>query len=288
MGNNRPIVNSIHRHWWTTLLALPTGTDTPGYAALRRVWADNTINTVFVDESGDLRSKSKRGIYRTDSEDHLMVALFENWAALPDCSWVAPFLDACGIRPSGNVQAVGWSYEYTQDRPGKKPGKLTADIVVYWQDQNGEAVLVLETKKPGNRQWGEKDLPDSSPYCDVPGFDGIVRRYACMLVAADDAAAMASLLRNQPVLTWERLLSLQVEAFGRLSVPSALRAFLVGAIVHQGAGYGIASAPFPMTWIEDQPAAPNIKEQAPQTRADRRVAYWRPVRQRSVGSPSVE
>lgn len=281
MGNNRPIENSIHRNWWTTLLALPTGTDTPGYAALRRVWADNTINTVYEDEDGGLRSKAKRGIYRTDSEDHLMVALFENWAALPDCSWVTPFLGACGIRPNGDIQAVGWSYEYTQDRPGKKPGKLTADIVVCWRDQDGDAVLVLEAKKPGNRLWGEKDLPDSSPYCDVPGFDGIerCRRHTCMLVAADDAVAMASLLRDQPVLTWERLLSLQAEAFGRMPVPDALRAFLIGAIVHQGAGYGIIPTPLPLGWMAEQPTSPNIKDEAPQTRVDRRIAYWRPARQ---------
>jgi hypothetical protein len=253
--------------WWQALPALPASPEAPAYAALKRMWADATI-------------LKRGGFYRADSEDHIMVVLFENWAAMPDCSWVGSFVESCGAGVSGKVVEAGWSFEYTQNRPGQSPPKLTCDIVVWWRDNAGEAVLVLEAKKPGNQQWHEKDIPSTSPYTDVPGFAGIKRRSVCLLIAESDARAMAGRLAGEPVITWERLGGMQMEAFKKLDVPDSVRSFLIGALVHQYALYGIMPQPLPFDWMRDQPPLSAIVPQY-QSGQERRVAYWKAPRVRS-------
>ncbi len=276
------IENNIHLNWWTALLALPVSQETAGFEALRRVWADPTINTVFVDDGGILATKTNRGFYRKDSEDHLMVCLFENWAAMPTCDWVAAFISACGAIPAGEITAVGWSYEYTQDRPKKKPGKLTADIVLFWKDQEGDAVLVLETKKPGNRKWAEKDMPSFGVYLDVPGFDDIDRRYACMIISDEDMEIEKARLVGEPALSWETLAEMQMSAFKKLDLDESLKAFMIGAVIHQYASYGISPKCLPIDWLNEQPSAIQLKE-VPHDGKIRRSPLWRNIRQVSQG-----
>ncbi len=252
---NALVQKHIHRNWWTALIALPTSDQTPAFNALRRVWADPTINTVIETDEGELETKRNRGFYREDSEDHLMVCLFENWAALPTCEWASDFLAACGAEPVGEISGVGWSYEYTQDRPKKKPGKLTADIVVYWKDQMGDGVLVLECKKPGNRVWSDKDMPSNGLYLDVPGFDDITRKYACLLISEDDRVAEEGRLGSEPVITWENLAEMQMTEFKKLHIADPIKAFMVGALVHQYASYNILAERAPYQWMHEQPSA---------------------------------
>jgi hypothetical protein len=272
------ISNGIHRYWWTTLLALPESATSPAYHALRRVWADSTINTVVETPAGQMSTKRNRGLCREDSEDHLMVVLFENWAAMPSCGWVREFLTECGVAVSGSVRSVGWSYEYTQDRPKKVPAKLTADIVVHWTDDAGRGVIVIETKKPGNLVWGDKDIPSGKVYCDLPGFEGIERRHSCLLIGAADKEAMKSSLVGEPVITWELLGSLQGRAIKELSIPQSVKSFMLGALIQQYARYGIRPYPALVEWLDKELPFSRIGELR-QSGRERRHPYWQQVRQ---------
>ena len=67
MKHNRP---SEADQWWQVMPALPVSPETQHHAALRRIWADHTINT---------RAKG-RGYYHWGTEDHITPALFQIWA----------------------------------------------------------------------------------------------------------------------------------------------------------------------------------------------------------------
>ena len=207
-----------------------------------------------------------------------MVCLFENWAALTGCEWVPGFLSSCGINGVQSVTAIGWSYEYTQDRPKKTPRKLTADIVFYWQDEQGDAILVLETKKPGNRTWSDKDMPSKGIYTDVPGYEGINRRFACLVISEKDKVCEQSRLLDEPVLTWEQLASLQMKSFTQQDLPEPTKSFMVGALIHQYASYNIAPSELPYDWLKEQPDALQIRN-TDHSGSERRASIWRRIRQ---------
>ena len=206
-----------------------------------------------------------------------MFVLFENWAAMPDSKWVPSLLRACSVAVEGVVREIGWSYEYTQ---GGGSGKRTLDIVLRYVDEIGEGILVLEAKKPGNQSLEDKDIPSKSDYLDVPGFDGVTRKSLCLLIGATDQAAIASTLEGEPVLTWERLAGLQIEAAKALELQESIKRFMVGAIVHQYALYEILPDPLPYGWMPEQPTAEDVAaRKIGQTGADRRYPYWKTVRQ---------
>jgi len=274
-GSNRTFLRprgfGIHRHWWSILPALPERTDTPAYRALKRVWADHTMNTITVDADGQGSSRGSRGVYRTDTEDHLTVSLFESWAAMPDASWVPTLLAACGAPSEGDVRRVGWSYAFEEVK-----GMGIADVVVGYEDDGGLAVVVIEAKKPGAAILADKDLAPDCPYFDLPSIRPLQRKTSCFLVDHADATDVRAKVGGRAVLTWQQLVGLQIGAAIRLAVPPTVRAFVVGSLLHHAAGLGIVPDPLPYGWLAQEPAADRIhKDAVRQPREDRIQAYWK-------------
>lgn len=56
--------------WWHGIASLPSDRNDQRHDALRRVWADHTM-------------AGARGFYNPASEDHVTLALFQNWAMMP-------------------------------------------------------------------------------------------------------------------------------------------------------------------------------------------------------------
>jgi hypothetical protein len=257
------------------LPALPPGRESPAYAALRRVFADHTMNTIRVQADGSVAS-GPRGVYRTETEDHLTVVLFECWSLFPDPGWLPDFLKACGAPLAGDVHHVGWSYAFEQVK-----GMGIADVVVGYRDDAGEAVLVIEAKRPGGANLGDKDLQPRSPYFDLPSIRAIPRQHDCFLVDAGDEEAVQRQVGARSVTTWQRMGGLQAAAAARLAVPASVRAFLVGALVSLYARFGMLVDPPPYAWLADEPTAERIrKDDVAQPRSDRVGVCWRSPRQR--------
>lgn len=192
---------------------LPAGRDDPAYAVLKRQWADHTMNCIARDGEG-WRLTSTRGFYVERREDHIATVLFHIWAALPDASWVGPFLDLWGV-PHGGVRRVRWSYSWEQRSEGAKRPDIT-DIVLSWEDEDGQAVVIIETKRAGGKL-SEKDVNGGIRYLNMPSIRPFPRKSMVYLVDERDLpAAVTALPPGTPAVSWQRMGRLQAELVGRL------------------------------------------------------------------------
>ncbi len=271
----KPPSEMIYRQWWAMLPAIPERKDSPAYRTLKRLWADHTMNTIRKTPDG-YASAGSRGVYRTTTEDHLTMVLFENWELFPDASWAAGFLSACGVDVQGDVSSIGWSYGFEEPTP-----KLIADLVVYFVDEAGEGVLVVEAKKPGAANVGSKDVPSTGYYFDLPAIKAVARKFACLLVAEADKEKVRGILEypDEPILSWEQLAGFQIKACHGLNVPQSVRDYLVGSLIHQYARYSIQPLPHPMAWLLEEPCADDIStHNLTQGRSERWRPYWKELR----------
>jgi hypothetical protein len=177
------------------------------YKILRRVWADKTMNVIRQTPQG-WKHASNRGSYVEGHEDYMTIALFEIWAAFPDAQWAERLLDAWGIA-HGLVTRVNWSYEWAQRSVDRKAWDI-ADIVLCWEDDQGQGVVVIEAKRPGGKLT-EKDLAGGLRYLDVQGLKPFGRKHVHYLVAEKDIPpARSRLPPGTPLSSWEDLGRLQI------------------------------------------------------------------------------
>lgn len=204
MFNTKAIPEATY--WWQMMPALPEG-GSQEYYALKRLWADHTMNT----------ARRGRGFYWWGTEDNMTAVLFQNWAVVEDPEAFAPLLAACGHRTRG-LKEVRWAYACEEQiRVGEFVGVdgrfLIPDIVLRFEDEIGTGLVAFEVKRPGVKPT-EKDAAKLRAYTRLNSMRGIQRKTGCFLVGSHEAEGARTLSRG-PVITWEGLLSLQLEAFER-------------------------------------------------------------------------
>lgn len=168
-----------YEFWWYCVPVLPAGRGDPAYEILKRQWCDHTMNCLGQDGRG-WKLLSSRGFYVQDREDHVTIALFHVWAALPTQAWVGLLLDLWSV-PHGRIQDANWSYSW-EERPAQGSRPLVADIVLSWRDENGDGVLVIEAKRAGGKL-SAKDTAGGTGYLSLPRVGRFARRHVAFLVA---------------------------------------------------------------------------------------------------------
>lgn len=216
--------------WWHGVPALPADRQEHSYYALRRVWGDHTM-------------AGARGFYRFGCEDHITATLFHNWTIFPDTSWVAPLVRAAGATV-GNVRRVRWAYECNEFldarlRPFHKRDFIIPDIMMVFEDENGEGLLAFEAKKP-DKSTEPADARKVASYIDLPSTRGMARRYGCLLVSERVAEKSLKACGSRwPVLTWERVRELQMQTACNISVPHGPADLVAQWIARHFARYGV-------------------------------------------------
>jgi hypothetical protein len=192
-----------YAHWWTFVPVIPASRHDHGYSALKRQWFDHTMNCLS-GGPGDWKLKSSRGFYVQGHEDHIAPVLFHIWASFPDAAWVGPLLDLWDIA-HGVVRRVQWSYSWEQRTNGKNP---ITDIVLCWEDSDGQAVVVIEAKRPGG-VLSAKDLDGGARYLDMPSIRPYERKSAVYLVDKADVERTKAAIPGTPVTSWQDMGRLQ-------------------------------------------------------------------------------
>ena len=199
-----------YARWWTFVPVIPSSRNDHGYHALKRQWADHTMNCLS-GGPGDWKLSSWRGFYVEQREDHIATVLFDIWAAFPDPSWVGPLLGLWGIAHR-EVRRVRWSFSWEQ-RTGSRLN--IADIVLCWEDADGQAVIVIETKRPGG-SLSAKDLDGGAKYLHMPLLRSYDRRFMVYLIdAADVTRAKALLPSGALIASWQNMGKLQADLISR-------------------------------------------------------------------------
>jgi hypothetical protein len=219
--------------WWHGIAALPVDHQDHAYHALRRVWGDHTI-------------AGTRGFHRPTTEDHIVPALFQHWALFPDVNWAVLLLREINIT-IGAIRRVRWAYacEEVLDsrlRPTRGRDFVIPDIVLAYEDDAGIGVLVFEAKAPGKAAAAIDDLKLATNIA-LPSMRKLARRNGCLLVSARQAEKSRHACReNWPVLTWERLGQLQVQAAEALALSQDLRRLIIAWLHQHFARHGVVLA----------------------------------------------
>jgi hypothetical protein len=193
----------MHTYWWTAIPALPSRRDTLAYRRLMRVFGDHTIGPA-------------QSAYSATSERHLVASFFENFALDKEYRWIQRLALRLNML-CGTIHNAAWSYEYEDQLAISKRngGPGIADVVVSWRDDAGDAVVVIEAKKPGGvRSVGlnDKDDPRRGAYLRYAKMQSISRRQQMLLVGHRDLARLPRELSKEPhVITWEELAAIQHE-----------------------------------------------------------------------------
>jgi hypothetical protein len=226
--------------WWTIIPSLPESRSDPQYQMLKRLWADHTMNCLS-NKTGDWKLASSRGFYVQGREDHITPALFHIWAAFPDSSWVASLLDLWAI-PHRHVRSAKWSYSWEQKRDLSRRPDIT-DIVVCWEDEQGQAVLVIEAKRAGGKL-SDKDLNGGTGYLQLPSIREFERKAVAFLVdEADVVPASAVLPPNTPITSWQAMGRLQAAHASQQTLALEARELLCSFIAKHYADLGFPLGP---------------------------------------------
>lgn len=297
--------------WWQGIAALPVSRNEQGYFALRRIWADQTINT-----RGGARS-----FYRWGTEDYLTPALWQNWSIFEDADALASFLRTAGA-PVGRVKRARWAYA-CEELTGIGRSFVTPDIMVKYEDEAGIGLLAIEAKR-ARKAAKLEDARKLEQYRALPSARDIARRHGCFLVSE---AVTAATRRNTgdrfPIVSWETLATSQIAAahllpidirarkltadwiarafarqgvgrsvsapdpqgsrYGRpdsyeairtLGLPDRVGLFIMGSESVEGSLRGEMPAP-PLPWLADEPTVADISRPMFQSTSDRRVCRWR-------------
>jgi len=232
----------FHQRWWTSLPAIPARRDCPAYRRLWRQFADHTMNTFAFNDG--IFAPRNRGFYVEGHEDHLVPAIFENFTLFPDFYWLECLLARLAILCDGPVGEVRWSYSYSELLPDKE-GRPHADIVMMWRDNSGEAVMAIETKKPGSGRmsFGVKDNPSNGYYLRYQEMRSIDRRHQVLLVDERNLRHLPDELRSTPaVFTWQELVAIQRGAVERMEVSQEILELVLSRLDAHCAVLGLASA----------------------------------------------
>jgi len=203
----------MHANWWTAMPALPSSNSAEGYRRLWRQFADHTMNT-WVDNPDGTTKPGSRGFYIEKREDHLVPAFFENFALFLDGLWLQQICAISGIRTSGPITKLAWSYSYEEVLVGERRPRI-ADVTIMWRDDLGEAVAVIEAKKPGYSftSLSQKDHPESGYYLNYSAMSGIERRHQLLLIDENDRRHLNKngLSISVSVITWQHLAKIALD-----------------------------------------------------------------------------
>jgi len=207
-----------HARWWTCVTFLPAGPSDPRYGVLRRLWADHTMNAVKP-VAGGWRIGNRGGFYVQGREDQLTPALFEIWSGIDGCGWTTDLLRTWGI-PHGSIRRCNWSYGWEQRADlGSRPD--ITDIVLCWEDEFGQGVVVVEAKRRDG-SLSDKDRAGGRKYLEMPSIRPFDRKSIVFLVAERDMARVRNKLPQGAALaSWEEVGRLQVRHLLDLKLPGS-------------------------------------------------------------------
>ncbi|MEQ8992761.1 MAG: hypothetical protein RLO46_13155 [Pseudomonadales bacterium] len=221
-----------YRYWWACLPAIPKSREivdwwspgddgrAPPYRRLKRVWNDPTW---FKRPASDRYRRHEFSAPATGT--HTMVQFWENWTLFHPSEWVPPLLREIGAPAGPGPWDACWSYEFED----AETGKLT-DITLHLRDGVGhETLFAIEAKWNRDRlkRHPKVGLPDAHPdvYTTLPSYRSVVDRRMIYLVHEARRAAIETDVEQHAtpdsspwhILTWERLIRLQVELVARHS-----------------------------------------------------------------------
>jgi hypothetical protein len=247
MENSSLLISNpkTYSHWWTFIPALPPDRTGLEYKMLRRQWADHTMNPLK-HQNGAWKPNSTRGFYIEHREDHISTVLFHLWALFPCNEWVGRLLDLWNV-PHGNVFDTRWCYSW-EERDDR--GKHITDIVLCYADEEGQGILVIETKRLGGKLTG-KDLDGGVHYLNMPSLRSFKRRQCAFLVDQRDVArAKAQLPRGTNVNSWQAMGRLQSECILQLPFPEPVCKMVKSYIARHYADLGMAFDPVTAAALE--------------------------------------
>lgn len=295
-------------YWWQLLPALPEQASQE-YYALRRIWADHTMNT----------ARRGRGFYWWGTEDNMTPVLFQNWAVLESTESFTPLLEACGHKVR-NLRQVRWAYACEEAItvgafPGVDGRFLIPDIVLHFEDDLGPGLVAFEVKRPKIRPT-EKDASKLRAYTRLGSTRAIERKVGCFLVGSTMVSEATSFSRNGSVISWEQMLEMQrspmmregstlvpwleriyaLQGIGKaqapaplagkkhasedsrsairnLSIPERQKRFLLGAETVE-AHLGGTEVLAPIDWLTQEPSREHLSSSRPQSTAARRICRW--------------
>lgn len=199
----------VHRYWWTALPAIPSQKGSAPYNRLWRQFADHTMNTVR--QEGNTFKVGGRGFYVEGREDHAVPAFFENFTLYPTNVWFERILERLGIRCMGSVHRIAWAYSHEETLLGERRCRI-ADIVFSWRDDDGDALLVIEAKKPNCARLtlDAKDYPSNGYYLKYSSMKAHGRRFQALLIDDRNKTQLPESLQNSTaVITWQELAGIQ-------------------------------------------------------------------------------
>lgn len=261
------VMPKIYDTWWEPILAIPPHKSCAAYKRLRRMWLDHT------------RVGRRHGheYFVHEYETHLTIALWENFAALPVRIWLPFLVERSGLTyPDLSVSEANWSYGWVSDGDDRQ----TMDLVLNYRDGNGEGIIVVEAKRPGNKVSG-KDF-DPSYYLEVPAFRPFRRRSILYLLGRDGLAHARGAVRasghDVGFLAWPQLGEVQVEAALAAFSDQAVGSLIASAIYRQFRNYGQQPSGPPLSYLSKEPSRSELEStygSCTQTSAERKSMAWR-------------
>ncbi len=190
-------LRKYHEYWWTCFPAVPARREDFRYQRIMRLYADHTLN--------GLNGQTGRSVYKEGGEDHLVLSFFENFVVDQRHEWIGRIAQRLGLL-QGKILAANWSYAFEERLSGEARPRI-ADLVLHWRDNSGNAVVVIEAKRPGGMPrsgLNEKDDPRSDYYMKYSAMREIPRKQQMLLISAKDKEKLSGELRSDArVLTWE-------------------------------------------------------------------------------------
>ncbi|HYE21808.1 MAG TPA: hypothetical protein VEA69_25435 [Tepidisphaeraceae bacterium] len=238
-----------YTHWWMALPALPAQRDvldwwaTPDgrctpYRRLKRLWFDYTRLLRPADNPG-----RPHEFARPTHSTQMIPRAWENLVLLHPSQWLPRLLSAASL-PCPTVDDCCWSYEF-EAMVGRTARYKQADVTIHARGSDGDMLVIVEAKRPGDKLKENCDLPDTDPlsYLDLDAFRSFDRRFLIYLVDDGYVPVVRSKVRGSAgrwgIVTWLQLLNLQTELV-RAAFPSAFAEFAAAVITdcHRGLGRG--------------------------------------------------
>lgn len=186
-----------------------------------------------------MSKKRGRGYYLWGNEDNMTPGLFQIWATFPLA--IVPVIEAAGVRIIGSLKYLSWAYACEERAFGSK---LIPDIVIYFEDHDGPGIVTFEVKRPGVKP-ADKDVEKLHAYTMLRSMERFMRRKGVFLIGEDQTAAANDIAPDLPVVTWESMLEMQLDATATLAVEDAKRMQPWIRRVYSLYGIGDAQAPIP-------------------------------------------
>lgn len=185
---------------------------------------------------------ANRGFYNPRSEDHATLALFHTFSTFASPNWAHAILGCLNIDvpPLNRVRFAYACEEILDDRLASRHGRnfIIADIIMHWEDIRGElGILAFEVKKPLGPIPDVKDLTKVQSYADLPSMQDIKSRHYCFLVDRSHEPALRR--SGYPVITWDDILRIQLEALKEERLETHAESAIKGHLLDHFANFGI-------------------------------------------------